>query len=94
MNLPPRYRTLVGFIKKELVQALRDPRMKFILFVTPVVQMTLFGVALNNEVKNIRLAAFFDSKDTVLRAIFMSAASREAGSFRRRCPKRRPLHAH
>ena len=69
MICPPRYRTLAGFIKKELTQALRDRRMKFILFVTPVVQMTLFGVALNNEVKNIRLAAFFDSKDTVMRDI-------------------------
>ena len=58
-------RTLLGFIKKELIQALRDPRMKFILFVTPIVQMTIFGVAVSNEVKNIRLAAFFDSKDYV-----------------------------
>ena len=66
-------RTLLGFIKKELIQALRDPRMKFILFVAPVVQMTLFGVALSNEVKNIRLAAVFDSKDTVLRDVYERA---------------------
>ena len=63
-------RTLIGFVKKELIQALRDRRMKFILFVTPVVQMTLFGVAISNEVKNIRLAAFFEPKDTVLRDIY------------------------
>ena len=73
MTIPRGARTLVGFIKKELTQALRDRRMKFILFVTPVVQMTLFGVALNNEVKNIRLAVFFDSKDTVLRDIYERA---------------------
>ena len=66
-------RTLVGFIKKELTQALRDPRMKFILFVAPVVQMTLFGVAISNEVKNIRLAALFDSKDVVLRDVYERA---------------------
>jgi ABC-2 type transport system permease protein len=66
-------KTLLGFIKKELLQALRDPRMKFILFVTPIVQMTLFGVALSNEVKNIRLAAIFDSKDTVTRDIYERA---------------------
>lgn len=65
--------TLLGFIKKELIQALRDPRMKFILFVAPVVQMTLFGVAISNEVKNIRLAAVFDSKDTVMRDIYERA---------------------
>ena len=63
-------RTLAAFIKKELLQALRDPRMKFILFVAPIVQMTLFGVALSNEVKNIRLAARFDAKDTVMRQVY------------------------
>ncbi len=63
-------RTLLGFIKKELIQAVRDPRMKFILFVTPLIQMTLFGVAISNEVKNVRLAVFFESKDTVLRDVY------------------------
>jgi ABC-2 type transport system permease protein len=72
-------RTLVGFIKKELIQALRDPRMKFILFLAPVVQMTIFGVAISNEVKNIRLAAFFDSKDFVMRDIYERAI--EGGWF-------------
>lgn len=62
--------TLLGFIKKELIQTLRDPRMKFFLFVTPIVQMTLFGVAISNEVKNIRLAAVFDSKDWVMRDLY------------------------
>ncbi len=63
-------KTLIGFIKKELVQTLRDPRMRVLLFVMPVIQLTLFGVALSNEVKNIRLAAVFDSRDTVLRDIY------------------------
>lgn len=66
-------RTLLGFIRKELTQALRDPRMKFILFVTPIVQMTLFGVAISTEVKNIRLAAFFQPKDSVTREIYERA---------------------
>jgi len=66
-------KTLLGFIKKELTQALRDPRMKFILFVVPMVQMTLFGVAISNEVKNIRLAACFDAKDYVLRDVYERA---------------------
>jgi ABC-2 type transport system permease protein len=63
-------RTLIGFIKKELIQTLRDPRMQVLLFVMPVIQLTLFGVALSNEVKNIRLAAVFNSKDTVLRDVY------------------------
>jgi len=63
-------RTLLGFIRKELIQTLRDHRMRVLLFVMPVIQLTLFGVALSNEVKNIRLAAVFDSRDTVLRDIY------------------------
>jgi ABC-2 type transport system permease protein len=82
--------TLVGFIRKELTQTLRDPRMRVLLFVMPVIQLTLFGVALSNEVKNIRLAALFDSKDTVLRDIyersvaskwFLPARSREQDPY-------------
>jgi ABC-2 type transport system permease protein len=62
--------TLIGFIRKELTQTLRDPRMRVMLFVMPMIQLTLFGVAISNEVKNIRLAAVLDSKDTVLRDIY------------------------
>ena len=65
--------TLRGFVKKELIQALRDPRMKFILFVTPIIQMGLFGYAISNEVKNIRLAVVMDSKDAVLRDVYERA---------------------
>jgi ABC-2 type transport system permease protein len=65
--------TLRGFIRKELTQTLRDPRMKFFLFVTPVVQMTLFGVAISNEVKNIKLAAVFPPQDYVTRNIYERA---------------------
>ncbi len=63
-------RTLIGFIRKELTQTLRDPRMRVLLFVVPIIQLTLFGVAISNEVKNIRLAAFFNPNDTVLRDIY------------------------
>jgi ABC-2 type transport system permease protein len=65
--------TLKGFIKKELNQTLRDPRMKVLLFIMPMVQMTLFGVAISTEVKNIRLASVFDSKDFVSRDIYERA---------------------
>ncbi len=68
---------LGGFLRKEFKQALRDPRMKMLLFVAPMVQLTLFGVALSNDVKNIRLWAQPVSTDTVLRHIYeRSIASR------------------
>src|SRR4051812_27059147 len=83
--------TLRGFVKKELTQTLRDPRMRFFLFVTPMIQMTLFGVALSNEVKNIKLAALFEPKDFILKDIyeksiqskwFVPAQSSEIDPFR------------
>jgi len=66
-------RTLLAFIKKEFAQVLRDPRMKIILFVMPMVQMTVFGLALSSEIKNIKLASVFSPSD--------SAARRLSGRF-------------
>lgn len=64
-----------AFVKKELVQVLRDPKMKFILFVTPVVQMTLFGLALNSEMTNIRLYARPMMNDPLLNDIHRDAVA-------------------
>ncbi len=63
-------KALLGFIRKELTQSFRDPSMKFILFVAPIIQMMLFGVAISNEVKNIRLATFFEPNDTIMTHIY------------------------
>jgi ABC-2 type transport system permease protein len=62
--------TLFGFVKKELVQTLRDPRMRVLLFIMPMIQLSLFGIAISSEIKNVRLAAHFDSRDTVLRQVY------------------------
>lgn len=63
-------RTLKGFIRKELLQTLRDPRMRMMLFVAPLVQLVIFGVALSNEVKNIRFAAVYDSSDWLAQKVY------------------------
>ena len=65
--------TLRGFVRKELTQMLRDPRMRTVLFVTPVIQLILFGVAISTEVKNIRLAAHFRPEDTVASEVYQHA---------------------
>lgn len=64
------FRLLRGFIKKEFKQTLRDPRMRILLFIAPVIQLIVFGVALSTDVKNIRLWAPLDSKDYVLQHIY------------------------
>ena len=59
--------TLKAFIKKELVQALRDVRMRMLLFGAPIIQLTIFGLALNTEIKNIKLAVFSRPGDAAFR---------------------------
>jgi ABC-2 type transport system permease protein len=51
-------RLLLAFIKKELSQTLRDKRMRGLLFIAPVMQMTLFGLALSSEVRNVNVALY------------------------------------
>lgn len=61
--------TLMGFIKKELNQTLRNPRMRGLLFMAPVIQLTLFGYALSTEVRHIRLAGVYSPSDTLARRL-------------------------
>lgn len=63
-------RTLSGFIRKELIQALRDPRMRIVLFLLPMVQMIVFGLAISNDVKNVRLAAQFKPNDRLSQELY------------------------
>jgi ABC-2 type transport system permease protein len=67
-------RMLSAFIRKELVQTLRDPRMRIFLFVVPVLQMVVVGLALHNEVRNVRLAVYAAPSDTLALEIGRRAA--------------------
>nr|BFD62899.1 ABC transporter permease [Bdellovibrio sp. HM001] len=66
-------RTLWGFVLKEFRQTLRDPRMRILLFLAPCVQLTIFGVALSTEAKNIRLSVVGAPGDTSLHQIHRKA---------------------
>jgi ABC-2 type transport system permease protein len=41
---------------KELLQVLRDPRMRTVIFLAPLIQLIIFGYAVTMDVKNIRTA--------------------------------------
>ncbi|HYW43473.1 MAG TPA: ABC transporter permease [Bryobacteraceae bacterium] len=43
-------------LRKEFIQALRDPRMRILLFVPPIVQTIIFGFAVNLDVDHARIA--------------------------------------
>jgi len=61
--------TLVGFIRKELLQTLREPRMRALLFVAPVIQLTMFGLAISADVRNIKLAVYASPHDRYARRL-------------------------
>lgn len=56
-------KVLLGFIKKEFAQTLRDPVMRVFLFVAPVIQLCIFGFAINTDFKNINLAVMHSPSD-------------------------------
>jgi ABC-2 type transport system permease protein len=52
------FERLRAMLVKEFIQALRDPRMRFILFVIPVFQTVVFGYAVNTDVRHVKTAVY------------------------------------
>jgi ABC-2 type transport system permease protein len=50
------WRRIREIIRKEMRQTLREPRMRMLLFVPPIVQLIVFGYAVNLDVDNVRIA--------------------------------------
>jgi drug efflux transport system permease protein len=44
------------FVRKELRQALREPRMRTLLFLPPLIQLLIFGYVVNLDVDRVRIA--------------------------------------
>lgn len=59
----------LGFLIKEFYHIFRDFRTLLILFGMPVAQIMLFGFAITNEVKDVKIAILDESKDAVTREI-------------------------
>ncbi|HEY2018720.1 MAG TPA: ABC transporter permease, partial [Bryobacteraceae bacterium] len=51
-----RWERIRVILKKELIQALREPRMRVLLFIPPMVQLLVFGFAVNLDVDHARIA--------------------------------------
>src|SRR5580693_10678703 len=47
---------ILTILRKELIQALRDPRMRVLLFLPPMIQLIVFGFAVNLDVDHARIA--------------------------------------
>lgn len=62
-------KVLLGFIKKEFSQTLRDHVMRMFIFVAPVIQLCIFGFALNTDFKNLNLAVISNPGDSTARQL-------------------------
>ena len=49
---------LKAMLVKEFIQAFRDPRMRFILLVIPIMQTIIFGYAVNTDVTDVATAVY------------------------------------
>ncbi|MCK4361210.1 MAG: ABC transporter permease [Bacteroidales bacterium] len=58
-----------SFVKKEFFHIFRDPRTMLILFGMPIAQILIFGYVITNEIKDVRIGIYDQSKDEVTREI-------------------------
>ncbi|NWF55892.1 MAG: ABC transporter permease [Syntrophaceae bacterium] len=49
---------LKSMLIKEFIQAFRNPRMRIVLFLPPLVQLLIFGYAANTDIRNISLGVY------------------------------------
>jgi len=52
------FQRLKSMLIKEFIQVFRDPRMRIILFLPPLMQLIVFGYAANTDIRNIALAVY------------------------------------
>ncbi|RPE08965.1 ABC transporter permease [Chitinophaga lutea] len=57
------------FVRKECYHIFRDRRTLLILFGMPVVLIVLFGFAITNEIRNVKIAVLDESRDTYSRRL-------------------------
>lgn len=58
-----------ALLRKEIRQALRDKRMRIIIFGAPLIQLVLFGYAVNTDVRNIHTAICDRSNTSISRGL-------------------------
>jgi ABC-2 type transport system permease protein len=62
-------------LHKELLQALRDPRLRFLLFLPPLIQLIAFGYAANLDLKDIPIALYDEDHSPVSRELAFAFTS-------------------
>ena len=93
MNLPSRAR-LTQLLRKELLQLLRDARSRRLLIVAPILQLLVFGYAVNTDVRHAR--TFLIDTDRTAESRALVSALTSSGYFDITAQSERPadlMHA-
>lgn len=76
------FERLKAMLIKEFIQTFRDPRMRTVLFILPMVQTVIFGYAVNMDVRNIPTAVI--DRDNSPQSRDLLAVLFSSGHFRQR----------
>ncbi len=71
---------LKTMLVKEFIQVFRDPRMRIVIFLPPVLQLIVFGYAATTDIRNIRLAVYDQDRSPESRELVERFAA--SGYFR------------
>ena len=80
MRLPERFDRLREFVRKELIQVFRDPRLTRIVLVAPVLQLLVFGYVVTTDVR--RIPTFVVDQDHTLASRELVRTLAASGYFR------------
>ncbi len=74
MRMPSRAR-IIELVRKESRQLLRDPRSRIAMFVAPVIQLIIFGYAVNTDIRNTRTLVVDHDRTSESRALIDAFAA-------------------
>jgi ABC-2 type transport system permease protein len=60
---------IIAILRKEFIQVLREPRMRFLIFLPPIIQLIVFGYAVTLDVDHARIAWMDMSRTPESRAL-------------------------
>ena len=69
---------LLALLKKEFIQMRRDRLTLVILLIMPVVQLIIYGLAINTDVKHLKTAVFYPSLSAANRELLNSFTASES----------------
>ncbi len=63
------FERIKSLLIKEFIQIFRDPRMKVVMFISPLLQMLIFGYAANNDINRVKMGIFDQNKTPQTREV-------------------------